>query len=147
MDPVRLMAEWLAYRDLSAVERDHLGLTWEACQRAGGVVKAKVKTIGMTWEPAESGVPHVIVPAWAGVPPSIFQGVEHPTLIDMIALTPDAPEFWHWRTRQAFALGQDQIDMARTTAAPIILHLDPLHWLRANCIGAVLLDYPMARAA
>lgn len=146
-DPCAPINEWLSYRDLSAGELERLGLTWEACQRAGGVAVAKVKVIGMCWEPDEAGLPHIIVPVWAGAAPSIFQAVEYPVLIDMVAFTSTTPGQWYWRTRQGYALGQGQLAAACGAAAPIILHPNPLSWLRAECAGAVLLDYPQEAAA
>ena len=144
MRPDQLLHEWLALPDVGRVGRKilgDLGVTRDAIHRAGGLARARIQVIGRTWRPDLVGFPAVVMPVWDGAAPSIFEAVEHPLLIDMIAWRPS--ESWRWFYRvgaRRAVLGADHLDLAHTEGWPITLESTPLEWLQADCRGAVLLD-------
>ncbi len=145
IDDLDLMAEWLATPSLNSKQRRqiiNLGVTREAIHRAGGLGWARVSTIGgRCYDPRDSGDVKVIMPVWAGPTPSIYQGVEHPVLADLIAFHPETPTLWWYRLGDPGAvLGADNLELAHAEGLPISFALTPLDWLRGDCRGAVLLD-------
>ncbi len=151
MFPHDLIRDWLALPDIGHGDHRLLeqhGVTREAIQRAGGLAVARIGTVGRLWVPEPTGTPAFILPVWAGVAPSIYQVVENPVLIDMIAWRPDDPASWWYRQGEVDVdLGAGHLDLAHVEGWPISLHRTPLGWLRAGCRGAVLLDHCEARWA
>ena len=143
MTALELAREWLALADIGCGDRqllDQHGVAREAIHRAGGQAVARIGTVGRLWVPEPTGTPAFILPVWNGPSPSIYQVVEHPLLIDLIAWRPDDPTRWWYRTGEGDALGIDNLDLAHTEGWPISFATTPLDWLRGDCCGAVLLD-------
>ncbi len=144
MNALDLSKDWLALPDIGCGDRRLLeqhGVTREAVHRAGGLAVARIGTTRRLWMPEPTGTPAFVLPVWTGPAPSIYQAVEHPLLIDMIAWRPDSPTRWHYRLGTPGAvLGADNLGLAHGEGWPITFELTPLAWLLANCRGAVLLD-------
>jgi hypothetical protein len=144
LTPDPLLAEWLTTADLNSVqhrELTSLGVTQEAMHRCGGLGWARVSTTGRLYMPSDTGDVSIIQPVWAGLAPSIYQGVEHPELADLLAWPLAEPGEWFYREgTPGAALGQEYLDAAQFDGEPVVLFLTPLDWLRANCKGAVLLE-------
>ena len=145
IDDPDLTAEWLATSSLNSRQRrelEDLGVAPGAIHRAGGLGWARVSDIGgRCYAPSDAGDVMVIMPAWAGPAPSIFQAVERPTLFDLIAFRPEEPTLWYYRIGDPGAvLGADNLDLAHAEELPISFATTPLDWLRGDCRGAVLLD-------
>ncbi len=88
MNALDLEREWLALPDIGRGDQQLLqqrGVTREAIHRAGGLAVARISTTGRLWMPEPTGAPTFILPVWAGAAPSIYQVVENPVLVDMIA--------------------------------------------------------------
>ncbi len=144
MTALELAREWLALPDIGCGDRhllDQQGVTREAIHRAGGLAVARISTAGRLWMPVLTGTAAFILPVWNGPAPSIYQAVEHPLLIDMIAWRPDDPTRWWYRTGDGDVLGADHLDLAHAEGWPISFATTPLEWLRGNCHGACLLGY------
>ncbi len=147
---IDLNAEFdLAWRNRTQEHRKHLagaGITFQAMLRAGDLGVQRITTTGRLYMPAPNGFPVLIVAAWSPAPPSIYQAVEGPEILDLIAFRPDQPETW-WRRigEPGLVLGSDNVDLAHVEGWPISLHQTPLDWLRADCRGACLLDHCEAR--
>ena len=89
-----LVAEWLALPDLSANltrRLADLGVGREAIRRAGSIGASRIHGIGRAFTPAGYGRLHLVLPVWAGPAPSIFEAVERPVLLDLLAWHPDNP--------------------------------------------------------
>ncbi len=151
MNALDLSREWLALPDVGRGDRRLLeqhGVTREAIHRVGGLAVARIGTTGRLWAPEPTGTPAFILPVWTGPAPSIYQAVEHPLLIDMLAWRPDSPTRWHYRLGTPGAvLGADNLGLAHGEGWPITFELSPLAWLRADCRGAVLPGYCEAQWA
>lgn len=100
----------------------------------------RIQTSGRTFQPADDGLPAVILPA-----------VEDGSLVDLVACVANEPARAYTRNDDAAALGWRAIARARhdsrfdrLTAPPLILHPHPLDWLRHGCSGAVLLNLDRA---
>ncbi len=145
MMTVDLAREWLALPDAGLGDRQLLGqhgVTREAIHRAGGMAVARISAPGRLWMPEPTGPPAFVMPVWNGPAPSIYRGVEHPVLIDMLAWRPDDPTRWWLRQGDIDAvLGADNLDLAHTEGWPICFATTPLDWLRGNCHGSCLLGY------
>ena len=144
MPPDQLLQEWLALPAIGQCGRKilaDLGVTREAIHRAGGLAQVRIQTTGRTWQREFGGRPAIAMPVWGGPPPSIYQGVENPCLIDVIAWRPQEPWQWWYRVvTYGAVLGTDNLNLAYATGQPISLHTTPLDWLQANCCGAVFLE-------
>ena len=145
IDDLNLEAEWLATPSLNSRQRrqlEDLGITREAVHRAGGLGWARVSTIGgRCYTPSPAGDVAIIQPVWAGPAPSIFQGVEHPILADLIAWRLEEPTRWSYRLgTPGGVLGADNLELAHAEDLPISFATTPLDWLRGDCRGAVLLE-------
>ena len=139
-----LAREWLATADLNSLQHQELarlGVTQEAMHRGGGLGWARVSTTGRLYMPSTAGDVAIIQPVWAGPAPSIYRGVEHPDLVDLIAWPLAEPVCWSYREgTTAVALGQEYLDAAQFDGEPVVLFLTPLDWLKAGCEGAMLLE-------
>ena len=150
MPPLDLARELLALPDAGRGDRrllERQGVTREAIHRAGGLAVAGIATVGRLWTPEPTRAPAFVTPVWDGPAPSIYQAVERPLLIDLIAWRPADLACWWYRTGEGDVLGIDNLDLAHIEGWPISLHRTPLDWLRAGCRGAVLLDHCEARWA
>ena len=138
-----LIAEVLALPDLSAnlIRRlADLGVGREAIRRAG-LGASRIHAIGRTFTPAGYGRLHLVLPVWAGPAPNIFEAVERPVLLDLLAWHPDNPELWLYRVGAAgLVLGEDRYLEALRSCQPFRAFATPLEWLQADCHGAVFLD-------
>ncbi len=144
MNALDLAREWLALPDIGRGDRRLLeqhGVTREAIHRAGGLGVARISAPGRLWMPEPTGTPAFVLPVWDGPAPSIYRGVGHPVLVDLIAWRPDDPTRWWYRTGDGDALGVEHLDLAHTEGWPICFATTPLEWLRGNCHGACLLEY------
>jgi len=144
IDNLNLEAEWLATPSLHSRQRrqlEDLGVTREAIQRGGDLGWARIATVGRCYTPSHAGEVAIIQPVWAGPAPSIYQAVDHPLLVDMIAWRPEVPTRWWYRVGTPGAvLGADNLELAHAEQLPISFALTALDWLRGDCRGAVLLD-------
>ena len=151
MLPNEIIREWLTLPSPGAGDLrllESLGVTREAIHRAGGQAVARIGTAGRLWMPEPTGTPAFVLPVWNGPAPSIYQAVEHPLLIDMIAWRPDDPATWWYRQGEVYlVLGDAHLDLAHAEGWPICFATTPLDWLRGNCRGAVLLGYCEAQWA
>lgn len=105
-----------------------------------GVARATLRGDG-TWEPADTGGTPVLVlpePPLALVTDPAWPVLD---LSDLIALRTDAPGRWWFRTRHTALLNADAPLEAMYRDQPLILHPDPLAWMRAGGAGAVVLDW------
>jgi len=95
-----------------------------------GVCRAQFH--GDLYEPAPDGTPVIVT----GVS-------EHPeeALVDIVAFKPSNPARWWLRLGQAVVLGLHNARLAAFKEEPILVHATPLDWLRAECQGAVVLDW------
>ena len=145
MPRIDLAAEFdLAVANLNPDHFRHLaasGVSFEAICRAGYVGIERITTTGRLYMPAPNGFPVLIVAAWSPAPPSIYQAVEGPEILDLIAFRPDQPETW-WRRvgEPGLVLGEDRYLAAVDGATPLSVFDSPLAWLRSNCDGTVFLD-------
>ena len=76
--------------------------------------------------------------------PVIVMGVsEHPDeeIIDIVAFQPSDPTRWWLRLGNAVVLGLHNARLAVFKEEPVLVHATPLDWLRAECHGAVVLDW------
>ena len=82
-------------------------------------------------------------PAPAGVPVIVMGVSEHPDegLVDLVAFEPSNPVRWFLRLGNAVVLGLHNVRLALFEESPVFIHATPLDWLRANCQGAVVLDW------
>ncbi len=139
-----LVAELLVLPELSANLNRRLadlGVGREAIHRAGGLRASRVHRIGRTFTPAGYGRWHLILPVWAGPAPSIFEGLERPILLDLLAWHPDNAELWLYRVGAAgLALGEHCYLEALRSGQPFRAFATPLEWLQAGCDGTVFLD-------
>ena len=143
---LNLTAEWLSTASLNSRQRrqlEDLGVAHEAAERAGGLGWERVSTIGgRCYTPSTAGDVRVIMPVWAGQAPSIFQAVESPVLVDLLAWRPDRPtRWWHRIGDPGAVLGIDNLELAHVEELPISFATTPLDWLRGDCRGAVLLEF------
>ena len=92
-----------------------------------------VESIGGHYVPRADGRPAIIVP--------VFDGAE------LVDLTATSLETRRTLTREgvAWVLGQDALDRAMESDAPVQLFGDPIEWLRNCCRGAVVLNWNAAR--
>ncbi len=145
MLPHDLVREWLALPSPGAGDLRLLGqygVTREAVHRAGGLAVARIGSGGRLWAPEPTGTPVFILPAWNGTAPSIYQAVERPLLVDLVAWRPDDPTRWWYRHGDVDVdLGADNLDVAHMTGLPISFATAPLEWLQGNCCGSCLLGY------
>lgn len=134
-------ALWLSLPTVSDDGLARLGIDRAAALRAGGLAWSRIVTAGRAFDFDHAGTPAIIQPVWRGPAPSIYQGVEHPVLADLIAWRPAEPARWWYRWgSDSPALGDDYIEAAHTEGWPLICDLTPLDWLRGGCRGCVLLD-------
>ena len=142
--PASLIAEWLALPELSANlarRLADLGVGRDAIRRAGGLSASRIHQIGRTFTPAGYGRLHLVLPVWAGPAPNIFEAVERPVLLDLLAWHPDNAELWLYRIGAAgLILGEDRYLEALRSCQPFRAFATPLEWLQADCHGAVFLD-------
>ncbi len=145
MKNLDLLQEWLALPSPGAGDLrilESLGVGRDAAYRTGGLAVARINAGGRLWAPEPAGTPAFVLPTWDGPAPSIYQAVESPRLIDLIAWRPDDPTQWWCRLGDVdVVLGADLLDLAHTAGRPISLHQTPLQWLQADCRGACMLNY------
>lgn len=141
-----LSAEWLSLPSLSESDRQSLGISHEATHWAGGLCVTGAHTVGATWQPNPSSRPHLIVAVWNGPAPSIYVVREDPVVTDLIAFMPDDLRVY-WRTGNGSVLGPEYLDLALTDGIRVPIYSHPIDWLRADCLGVVLLDFAERRAA
>ncbi len=115
-----LIAEWLALPELSANLARRLaglGVGRDAIRRAGGLGVSRIHPIGRTFTPAGYGRLHLVLPVWAGPAPNIFEAVERPVLLDLLAWHPDNPELWLYRVGAA--------GLGAVASPPVTVGFDP----------------------
>ena len=136
--------EWVAAT--AAVRQAHLdalaavGVTGRAIVAAGlfGVAPA---TFGPSprggfpgyWDLQADGRPAVVLPV-----------LEGGALVDLVAWRTSAPEDWRLRTGHGLVLGRDAMLEAEVAGGSLRVFATPLEWLRAECKGAVVLDWTPA---
>lgn len=104
-----------------------------------GATRARLEQSGR-WEPDPAGTPVCILPE----PPLV--NVYDPAwpildLSDLIAFKPGEADKWWFRTGHTALLNADAPLEAMTRDRPLILHPDPLAWMRAAGDGAVILNW------
>ncbi len=140
-------ALWLSLPSISDDGLLHLEVDRGAAARAGGLAWSRITTAGRAFDFDHAGSPAVIQPVWRGPAPSIYAGVEHPVLADLIAWRPAEPGRWWYRWGcDTPTLGDEYVDDAHQHHHPLVCHSTPLDWLRAGCVGCVLLDIAEAYA-
>ena len=100
-----------------------------------GVSRIRIDADG-TYEPAEDGIGAIVM----GV-------IEHNELSDLLAFCTAAPSRWWRRLGLAVYLGEEKVDYAAFMKTPLRLFRTPVNWLRAECEGAVVLDWRFGRSA
>ncbi len=138
-----LIAEYLALPELSANltrRLADLGVGRDAIRRAG-LGASRIHQVGRTFAPAGYGRWHLVLPVWEGPAPDIFEPVERPVLLDLLAWHPDNPELWLYRIGAAgLILGEHRYLEALRAGQPFRAFATPLEWLQADCHGTVFLD-------
>ncbi len=98
----------------------------------------KVAFDGGTFVPdTQRGAPSIIAPCG-------FRGPNRlgwQTVDDMVAFRPSSPNDWACRSRLCPILGEESVEVARWNRIPLLLHSNPLDWLRAGGQGAVILNW------
>jgi hypothetical protein len=143
MTPVELTKQWLRLPDIGHGDRRRLcdaGVTEDSILRAGGMAITRVEVRRQLWHPQPAGRPMLINSLWNGPAPSIFQAVEHPLVMDLLAWTPAEPDAIYRRTGAGTVLGEEYVAHG-LAGEPIRLFATILDWLRAGCTGIVPLDY------
>ncbi len=134
-------ALWLSLPTVSDAGLARFGVDRSAALRAGGLAWARITTAGRAFDLDPAGIPAIVQPVWRGPAPSIYAGVEHPVLADLLAWRPAEPARWFYKWGcDSPALGDEYVETAHTEARPLVCHLTPLDWLRGGCRGTVLLD-------
>jgi hypothetical protein len=82
-----------------------------------------------------------IVPAYLD-PPSVYNMVIEPALIDLLTFDPEQPDRWTLHRSDAVMLGDVVLQEARFHNDPLPVFRDPLSWLRAGGIGVMPIDLP-----
>ena len=132
---------WLSLPSISDAGLGRLAVDRASAHRAGGLAWSRIATAGRAFDFDHSGTPAVIQPVWRGPAPSIYQGVEHPVLADLIAWRPAEPARWWYRWGcDTPALGDEYVEDAHALG-PLYCHRTPLDWLRSGCRGTVLLEF------
>jgi len=74
--------------------------------------------------------------------PTAHNYVDAPCLFDIIAWQPDAPRQWYFlRGEAGLILNEKALFEAGLWKEPLTLRSTPFAWLRAGCVGSVLLDH------
>ena len=146
MLPSDLAREWLAMSSIGDPDRRHLGISPEALHRAGGICVARVHTLGATWDQDPAGKPMMIIAGFNGPAPSIYVPRRAPVVVDLIAVSPNDASVYR-RTGAGTVLSPEFLDAAITDGIRVPIFDHPLPWLRAGCLGVVLLDFAERRAA
>ena len=134
-----------AAQTLNQVGRNRLrriGVSMLAEQRAGRLGIDRIMPHGRTFTPSSDGEWALIVPMFAGPPPSLVNGVEGTPLADLLAVQTGQPDCW-WRRFLApgAILGLDRWEAALADGAAVRVHENPLAWLQADCDGVVPIDW------
>jgi hypothetical protein len=134
-----------ARRQLNRLGRDRLralGVSIEAELRAGGLGVQRIAVTGRIYRPDPLGTAALIVPAWRGLPPSIYDGHTGAVLVDLIAFRTSDPWAWWYRRGEPFvALGEHHLQLAHWHGASITLHRNPLEFLQADACGAFMAEW------
>jgi hypothetical protein len=82
-----------------------------------------------------AGATHVLLPV----------ADENSEIVDIVSFDPRQPGEWFLRTGNGQALGEDRITEAMSRMGypdyePLLLHPNPLSWLKGNCEGACVVD-------
>lgn len=114
-----------------------LGIPVDEDRPRVGVARVVTREDG-TFEPHPDGALHLI----------IAEGIPEPNLgwreiVDLIALRTDDPTQWWLRRDIVDLLGSDEIDRAAFAGLPLVLLPSPLDWLRAGCVGAVIVNWSL----
>lgn len=97
---------------------------------------ARVSGSGTTYEPTDDGEPALIVPAY-----------DDGRIVDLVATLMRPRPMLLTRRGVSTVLGADAVMRAVAHGdrkRPLWLHHDPMAWLRAECVGAVILDWQAA---
>lgn len=143
-----LMAEFWSYTEAVTeahlVRLESLGVprAWSRdlmAPRRFGAALARLERNG-TWTPDPAGTPVCVLPETPVV--NIYDPAWPVTEVsDLIAFTPGEPGRWWVRTGNAALLNAIEVDAAAILDRPLILHADPLEWMRAAGDGAVIIDW------
>ena len=132
---------WLSLPSVSDDGLVRLGVDRSAAHRAGGLAWSRITTAGRGFDFDHGGAPAIVQPVWRGRAPSIYAGVGHPVLADLIAWRPAEPARWWYRWGcDTPALGDEYVEDAHAVG-PLYCHRTPLDWLRSGCRGTVLLEF------
>ena len=133
---------WLSLPSVSDDGLARLGIDRHIANRAGGLAWSRITTAGRAFDLDPAGIPAIVQPVWRGPAPSIECAVEHPVLADLIAWRPAEPARWWYRWGcDSPTLGDEYVDDAHRHYHPLVCHPTPLDWLRAGCVGCVLLEF------
>ncbi|GEO82016.1 hypothetical protein [Pararhodospirillum oryzae] len=63
-----------------------------------------------------------------------------PELFDLVVFRPDQPGRW-WSKNESVLLNGSEVERATFFEDPLVIHPDPLEWMRAGGQGVVILDW------
>lgn len=119
--------DWLAARDVSPVA------IYGAPPRLHGHFGVCLAQFhGDLYEPDPDGTPVIVL--------GVSESPDEP-IIDIVAFKPSEPNRWWLRLGQAVILGRHNARLALFKEEPLFIHATPLDWLRADCMGVVVLDW------
>jgi len=95
-----------------------------------GVTRAEFH--GDFFEPSPDGKPVIVLACF-----------EHPNEppVDLVAFEPSNPGHWYLRLGNAVVLGLHNARLALFNEEPVLVHPEPLSWLKAQCQGCCVLDW------
>ena len=116
----RLVALGVDRATLAGMGRHHFSLGVGKCLDIGGG----------TFCPSDDGRISLVLPVYA-------EG----ELVDLVALNTDAPHDTRLRIGDGWALGVEHGLDGYDWDQPLQLHLSPLDWMKADCVGLCVLDW------
>jgi hypothetical protein len=111
---------------LAGMGRHHFSLGVGKCLDLGGG----------TFCPSDDGRISLVLPVY-----------EEGELVDLVALNTDAPHDTRLRVGDGWALGVEHGLDGYDWDEPLQLHISPLDWMKADCIGLCVLDWGSPKVA
>lgn len=148
--------------------RNRYGVSYRAIELVGGFGVARIapQTSGL-YELDDAGEAVVVLPVYCGHAPSRANGLPSSPPVDLLAFKPERPAAWWLRSGETALLGMGALHDAQDAACerammqqwnrtmkgeapvpdapPLRLYSDPLEWLRADCAGAVVVNWSLAQ--
>lgn len=95
-----------------------------------------------TWCTSPSGRPALTIPVGCRGPKNIMWQ----EITDLVAVYPNKPEKWFFRTNLGTILGEEQFDYAPQYGQPVLLVSNPMEWLKAESHAVCILDWQAIHA-